>query len=73
MSRSSTTRMETSYRSNFDNTEEWTIMADEFLLSIEKLVYGGDGLARTEENTVLVPFVLPGEQVTATVPHGKRS
>ncbi len=47
-------------------------MADEFLLSIEKLVYGGDGLARTEENTVLVPFVLPGEQVTATVATRKK-
>lgn len=40
-------------------------------LTIEKLVYGGDGLARLTEpgepraKTVFVPFVLPGEQVEA--------
>jgi len=33
------------------------------MVSIEKLVYGGDGLAHEGENTVFVPFVLPGEQV----------
>ena len=32
-------------------------------LEIEKLVYGGDGLARHEGGTVFVPFVLPGETV----------
>ena len=42
-------------------------MADELTLSIEKLIYGGDGLAHTEDNTVFVPYVLPGEQVTAAV------
>jgi 23S rRNA (uracil1939-C5)-methyltransferase len=42
-------------------------MAEEFLLSIEKMIYGGDGLAHTENNTVFVPYVLPGEQVSATV------
>jgi 23S rRNA (uracil1939-C5)-methyltransferase len=42
-------------------------MADELLLSIEKMIYGGDGLAHTENDTVFVPFVLPGEQVSATV------
>src|SRR5271165_5163341 len=42
-------------------------MADELLLSIEKLVYGGDGLAHTGDSTVFVPYVLPGEQVSATV------
>jgi len=42
-------------------------MADELLLSIEKLIYGGDGLAHTENTTVFVPYVLPGEQVLATV------
>ena len=42
-------------------------MADELLLSIEKLLYGGDGLAHAEGNTVFVPFVLPGEQVRASV------
>ena len=41
------------------------------LLSIEKLVYGGDGLARTPPGpdgrslAVFVPFVLPGERVDA--------
>jgi 23S rRNA (uracil1939-C5)-methyltransferase len=41
-------------------------MYDELRLSIEKLVYGGDGLAHAEGNTVFVPYVLPGEQVRAT-------
>ncbi len=41
------------------------------LLKIEKLIYGGDGLARIPVGTdgrsmaVLLPFVLPGEQVEA--------
>jgi 23S rRNA (uracil1939-C5)-methyltransferase len=41
------------------------------LLSIEKLIYGGDGLARTPAGAdgrsmaVFVPFVLPGETVEA--------
>ncbi len=41
------------------------------LLSIEKLVYGGDGLARTPADAegrsmaVFLPFVLPGERVEA--------
>jgi 23S rRNA (uracil1939-C5)-methyltransferase len=47
------------------------------LLSIEKLVYGGDGLARTptaadgrnivRNMAVFVPFVLPGERVEAEI------
>src|SRR5499425_3009990 len=41
-------------------------MSDELKLSIEKLVYGGQGLAHADGNTVFVPFVLPGEQVRAT-------
>jgi 23S rRNA (uracil1939-C5)-methyltransferase len=40
-------------------------MSNELRLSIEKLVYGGDGLAHAEGNTVFVPFVLPGEEVRA--------
>ena len=36
-------------------------------LSIEKLVYGGDGLARENGQVVLTPFVLPGETVRAEV------
>jgi len=42
-------------------------MADELLLTVEKLVYGGDGLAHANGNTVFVPYVLPGEQVRAAV------
>ncbi len=33
------------------------------VVEIEKLVYGGDGLARVNGQVVLVPFVLPGESV----------
>jgi 23S rRNA (uracil1939-C5)-methyltransferase len=40
-------------------------MSDELLLSIEKLIYGGEGLAHADGNTVFVPYVLPGEQVSA--------
>jgi 23S rRNA (uracil1939-C5)-methyltransferase len=42
-------------------------MPDELLLSIEKLLYGGEGLAHAEGSTVFVPYVLPGERVRATV------
>jgi len=38
-------------------------MPEEFMVSIEKLVYGGDGLAHEGDRTVFVPFVLPGEEV----------
>lgn len=47
------------------------------LLSIEKLIYGGDGLARTplaadgRNMAVFVPFVLPGEKVEAEIGQGK--
>lgn len=41
------------------------IMSDELRLSIEKLVYGGDGLAHADGSTVFVPYVLPGEEVRA--------
>jgi 23S rRNA (uracil1939-C5)-methyltransferase len=36
-------------------------------LTIEKLVYGGEGLARLGGKVVLVPFVAPGEQIRAEV------
>src|SRR2546425_9314198 len=42
-------------------------MADELRLSIEKLIYGGDGLGHADGNTVFVPYVLPGEEVRAEV------
>ena len=47
-------------------------MADELLLSIEKLIYGGEGLAHADGNTVFVPYVLPGEQVRAAVRNRKK-
>jgi 23S rRNA (uracil1939-C5)-methyltransferase len=34
-------------------------------LQIEKLIYGGEGLARQNGRTIFVPFVLPGERVEA--------
>jgi 23S rRNA (uracil1939-C5)-methyltransferase len=33
-------------------------------VSIEKMVYGGEGLARTAEGVLLVPLVLPGERAS---------
>jgi len=36
-------------------------------LRIEKAIYGGAGLARTEGKTVFVPFALPGETVEARI------
>ena len=47
------------------------------LLSIEKLIYGGDGLARTSPGpdgrsmAVFIPFVLPGEKVDADIRQDK--
>ena len=38
-------------------------MAEPIEVRIEKLVYGGEGLARHEGHTVFAPFVLPGETV----------
>jgi 23S rRNA (uracil1939-C5)-methyltransferase len=40
-------------------------MPDELRVKIEKLVYGGDGLAHADGNTIFVPYVLPGEEVRA--------
>jgi 23S rRNA (uracil1939-C5)-methyltransferase len=48
-------------------------VSSNMLLSIEKLIYGGDGLARTpvgadgRSMAVFVPFVLPGEKLEAEV------
>jgi 23S rRNA (uracil1939-C5)-methyltransferase len=47
-------------------------MPDELRLSIEKLIYGGDGLAHAEGNTVFVPYVLPGEEVRAVAKSKKK-
>jgi 23S rRNA (uracil1939-C5)-methyltransferase len=35
-------------------------------VTIEKLIYGGDGLAHHEGSTVFVPFVLPAERVAVS-------
>jgi len=43
----------------------------EEILTIEKLVYGGEGLARLDGKVVLVPYVLPGEVVRAEVQRSK--
>ena len=40
-------------------------------LTIEKLVYGGDGLTRLDGRVVLLPYVLPGETVRAEVERSK--
>ena len=47
-------------------------MSDELMVSIEKLVYGGDGLAHADGNTVFVPYVLPGEAVRASTKSKKK-
>jgi 23S rRNA (uracil1939-C5)-methyltransferase len=48
-------------------------MADELTLSIEKLVYGGDGLAHADGKTVFVPYVFPGEAVRAATKSKKKN
>ncbi len=41
-------------------------------VKIEKLVYGGDGLAHDEDSTLFVPFVLPGEDVEIEITERKK-
>ncbi|NBO64462.1 MAG: class I SAM-dependent RNA methyltransferase [Acidobacteria bacterium] len=36
-------------------------------VTIEKIVYGGDGLARYDANVILVPFTAPGERVRVRI------
>ncbi len=38
--------------------------ADAVRVRVEKLVYGGEGLARLDGQVVLVPYVLPGEDIS---------
>jgi len=40
-------------------------------VTVEKLVYGGDGLARLEGRVVLAPLVLPGERIRASAAQEK--
>ena len=42
-----------------------TLIVSNFETTVEKLVYGGDGLARLDGRVVLAPFVLPGERIRA--------
>ena len=43
-------------------------MSDSIIVKIEKLIYGGDGLARLPDGrAVFVPFVLPGEEVSLNI------
>lgn len=42
-------------------------------ISIDKWVYGGDGLARIDGKVVLAPFVLPGEKVRIGIGAGIRA
>src|SRR5580704_14395342 len=43
--------------------EEVNPIVSDFEAIIEKLVYGGEGLARVEGRVALAPYVLPGERV----------
>ena len=47
-------------------------MPTEETLTIEKLVYGGEGLARLDGKVVLIPYVAPGEVVRAAVEQVKK-
>jgi len=40
-----------------------TFIVSNFEVTVEKLVYGGDGLARLDGRVVFAPFVLPGERI----------
>jgi 23S rRNA (uracil1939-C5)-methyltransferase len=41
-------------------------------LTVEKLIYGGDGLSRSDRRVILTPFVLPGEKIDAEVVKAKK-
>ena len=41
-------------------------------ITIEKLIYGGEGLAHHDGSTVFVPFVLPGERVAVETVEQKK-
>jgi 23S rRNA (uracil1939-C5)-methyltransferase len=47
-------------------TTDPTKYAQPLEVEIEKLVYGGEGLARTDGQVTLMPYVLPQERVTFT-------
>ncbi len=41
-------------------------------ITIEKLIYGGEGLAHHDGSTIFVPFVLPAERVSAALVEQKK-
>src|SRR3982751_4903553 len=41
------------------------LIVNNFEVTVEKLVYGGDGLSRLDGRVVFTPFVLPGERIRA--------
>ena len=41
------------------------LIVSNFEVAVEKLVYGGDALARLEGRAVMAPFALPGERIQA--------
>jgi 23S rRNA (uracil1939-C5)-methyltransferase len=49
-----------------DEGRKSTVTAD-----VEKLVYGGEGLARVEGQVLLTPFVLPGERIQVLTKRAK--
>src|SRR5450759_2021800 len=48
-----------------------TLIVSNFEVTVEKLVFGGDGLARLDGRVVFAPFVLPGERILARVEREK--
>src|SRR5690348_974495 len=48
-----------------------TLIVSNFEVRVEKLVYGGDGLARLDGRVVFAPFVLPGEKIRAAAEREK--
>lgn len=50
-------------RSPLENEPDPQAQGQTLSVTIEKMVYGGEGLARTPEGVVLIPLVLPGETV----------
>src|SRR6266496_6127090 len=47
------------------------LIVSNFEVTVEKLVYGGDGLARLDGRVVFAPFVLPGERILAAAEQEK--
>jgi 23S rRNA (uracil1939-C5)-methyltransferase len=48
-----------------------TFILSDFVVTVEKLVYGGEGLGRLDGRVVLTPGVLPGERIRAAAEQEK--